>query len=82
MKQVLRSFPGNVPVMLWVFQADGSKVFIEADRAYRVNPTQQFVHDMEKRLGEDSVFVQVNPQPCLRGHGRDTGRRRSPVGDR
>lgn len=80
MKNLLRKYPGNTPVMICVIQANGDKIFIEADRGYRVTPTPAFVHDLDKLLGEGSVYIHVNPQPCLRASSRDNGRRMAYTG--
>jgi DNA polymerase-3 subunit alpha len=65
-RQVLRGNPGDVPVTLCIEMASGEKVFINAEHTFKVAATQRVIHELEKILGENSVYVAVNPSPCLR----------------
>ncbi len=66
LKTVLRKHPGDVPLILCIVKPGGDKIFINTDRDYKVAPDQAFVKEVERLLGEDSVYIAVNPRPCLR----------------
>lgn len=65
-KGVLRSYPGETPVGLCVEQPGGEKIFIEADHSFKVAAKEQVVRAVERILGENTVFLAINPAPCLR----------------
>ena len=65
-KTVLRSHPGDIPVVLCLQFPGGEKVFIKTEHQMKVTASSKLVHDVEHVLGEDSVYVGVNPAPCLR----------------
>lgn len=66
LRQLLRANPGDIPVSLCIKYPDGEKVFIKAEHTFYTTATQRVLHEMEKILGEGSVYVAVNPSPCLR----------------
>ncbi len=65
-RQVLRSNPGETPVGICVEQPGGEKIFIDADHSFKVTAKESLVRGIEKILGEETVFLHVNPAPCLR----------------
>lgn len=75
-KQVLRSYPGDTPVGLCIEQPGGEKIFIDADHSFKVSAKESLVRGIEKIIGEDSVFLHVNPAPCLRPPRTYNGARR------
>ncbi|MCO6400636.1 MAG: DNA polymerase III subunit alpha [Verrucomicrobia bacterium] len=65
-RQILRSNPGEVPVVICLEYASGERVFIQAEHTFKTMATQRVLHELDKVLGENSVYVAVNPSPCLR----------------
>lgn len=65
-RQILRGNPGEVPVTICIEYASGERVFIKAEHTFKTMATQRVIHEIEKVLGEGSVYVGVNPAPCLR----------------
>ncbi len=72
-KDILRKHPGDTPVTLCLMFAGGEKVFISADRTYRVNPCCELVEQLEGVLGEESVYLDINHQPCKKPASRNGG---------
>lgn len=70
-RQILRAHPGQVPVTICIEYATGEKVFINAEHTFKTVATQRVIHEIEKILGEGSVFVAVNPSPCIRPRKRE-----------
>ena len=70
LKQLLRSHPGDVPVFLCLEYASGQRVTIQTDHQLKVAPDAKLLHEAEHLLGEGSVYVGVNPAPCLRPRKR------------
>ena len=66
LKQILRGHPGQTPVVLCIEYPDGRKVFVDTDRTYKVTAADKLLRELEHVLGEGSVYVEVNPQACLR----------------
>jgi DNA polymerase III subunit alpha len=75
LKQILRGHPGETPVVLCIEYPSGEKVFIDTDRTHKVAARQELVHAIEHLLGEESVYVAVNPAPCLQNRNGRFGRR-------
>jgi DNA polymerase-3 subunit alpha len=73
LRETLRLYPGRTPVIVCLQYPSGEKVFVEADRRYRVVAAPELIHRLKQELGESSVFVAVEPAPCARGDG---GRRK------
>jgi len=77
LKETLRKHPGDVPVTICLQFPTGQRVFINADRAFKVSATESLVRDIEHLVGEDSVYVAVNKNACKRSHnGRNGWNRR------
>ncbi len=74
-KEALSRHPGNTPVMICLMTPSGEKVFIETDRKFKVDANQELVEQLERLLGEDSVYLAVNKQPCKKNNHRQNGRR-------
>ena len=64
-KDILRMHPGVTPVVICMEHPGGQKVFVEAASALRVFPDEELVHKLEQESGEKSVYIAVNPSPCL-----------------
>jgi DNA polymerase-3 subunit alpha len=74
-KDALRMHPGNVPVVICLQFPSGEKVFLDTDVMFRTFPEPGLVHDIERELGEGSVYVAVSPDP-LRKPRPGRGQRR------
>ncbi|HMP95960.1 MAG TPA: DNA polymerase III subunit alpha [Kiritimatiellia bacterium] len=80
-KQAMRQYPGETPVRLVVEQPDGQKVFVDADHTFKVAAGQRLVREVEKVLGEGTVYLEVNKSPCLRPPRPFNGARRAGNGE-
>lgn len=65
-KTALRNYPGDVSVRFVIDQPDGEKIYVDADHTFKVAASQRLVHDLEKILGEETVFLEINPNPYLK----------------
>jgi DNA polymerase-3 subunit alpha len=63
---ILARHPGDTPVTICLQFPGGEKVFVNAHRDLKVTPTEGLVFALEHALGEDSVYVAVNRNPCKR----------------
>jgi len=75
-KQIMRMHPGDIPVSLCIEQPNGEKIFVDADHTFKVSASERLVREVEKVLGEDTVYINVNPSPCLRPPRQYGGQRR------
>ena len=76
LRQILRMHAGEVTVGLCIEQPGGEKIFIEADHTFKVAASERLVRELERVLGEDTVYLAVNPAPCLRPPRPFNGARR------
>ncbi len=65
-KAVLKSHPGPVPVIICIEFPGGEKVYVDSDKSLTVRPSDRFIHDAERILGEGSVYLAVDMPPCVR----------------
>jgi len=77
-KEILHAHPGDKPIIVCLEYPSGEKVFLDTNRTYAVLPDDDLVHELEQELGEQSVYVDVNPAPCLRPKPARRERSRSP----
>ena len=63
---VLKSHPGRVPVIICIEYPGGEKVYVDSDRSLAVCPSDRFVHDLERLLGEGSIYLAVDMPPCVK----------------
>jgi len=63
-REMLRVHPGNVPVGICLLFPSGEKVFLDADESMRVTPSEELIARLQHALGEESVYVAANRQPC------------------
>ena len=68
-KEVLAKHPGDTPVTICLMFPTGEKVFVNADRTFKVAATEALVLDLEHALGEESVYVEVNRKACKKTNG-------------
>lgn len=74
-RQVLRSSPGDVPVVILIEFPDGERVGVLAEHTFKTSATPRVVHALEKILGEGCVYIATNPAPCLRPRKNEWQRR-------
>ncbi len=74
-KGVLRAYPGETPVRFVVEQPDGERIYVDADYTFKIAASQRLVHELEKILGEETVFLDINPAPGLKQPRAWNGRR-------
>ena len=65
-RDVLNAHPGRTDVHICLEFPSGEKVFLDTDAQYKVTCDEELIHDLERVLGEDSVYVAVNSTPCRR----------------
>jgi len=63
-RDVLNAHPGRTDVHICLEFQSGEKVFMDTDSQYKVTCDESLVHELEHILGEDSVYVAVNQNPC------------------
>ncbi|HMP90735.1 MAG TPA: DNA polymerase III subunit alpha [Kiritimatiellia bacterium] len=78
---ILRSHPGDIQVGICIEQPGGEKIYVDADHTFRVSASERLVREIEKLLGEDTVYLVVNPAPCLRPPRQFNGQRRMAMRD-
>lgn len=64
LKKELMLHPGKTPVMICLLYPSGEKVFLDTADSLQVLPDKELVESIEKRLGEKSVYVTADPEPC------------------
>jgi len=62
-KQIVRCYPGTIPLSFCLMLATGEKIMINVDTGFYITPLIGLIRDIEKELGENTVFVHANPQP-------------------
>lgn len=61
-RAILRNHPGPVPLMLCVELQGGEKVYVDTDhKTWNVLPADRLVHEIERLLGEKSVYMVARP---------------------
>jgi len=63
-KGLLNRFPGQTPVALCLQYPTGEKVFMDTDRGFYVDATEELIRCLEHDLGETGVYVAVSSEPC------------------
>lgn len=64
-KALLGAHKGRVPVSLCLLYPTGEKVFIDAGREYTVTVTEALAQEIERELGEQSVYVAAKSKATL-----------------
>ena len=84
LRDVVQRHPGSIPLVLCLQYPGGEKVFLDTNRTFRVEPSADLLQDVERLLGEQSVYIAVNPSPTRKPpnerNGRRNGARRAPAG--
>jgi len=73
-KELLSRHPGKAPVIIHLEFPGGQTVLLDTDPALSVTPSEELLHELQHRLGEQSVLVSPSQKPCYRS--RPNGRRR------
>jgi hypothetical protein len=63
-RDLLRLHPGRIPVHLCLEFPGGEKVFLDTDVCYKVTPSEMLIEAVEHLVGEETVYVAVNSNPC------------------
>jgi DNA polymerase III subunit alpha len=63
-RETARLHPGTSRLIMCILFPSGEKVFIETGAGFKVCADEELVRDIEHALGEGSVYVAVNPNPC------------------
>ncbi|MBI4027816.1 MAG: DNA polymerase III subunit alpha [Verrucomicrobia bacterium] len=74
-RDLLRLYPGPLPVLLCMEQASGEVVFVNTSPEFHVRPDERLVHELRHIIGEHAVFLKVNVPVTTRsawggGNGR------------
>jgi DNA polymerase-3 subunit alpha len=76
-RDAIKTHPGETPVIICLQFPTGERVFLDTDPTFKVLASETLVHELQQEVGEDGVYVAVNPKPCLREFsGRKGGRSR------
>lgn len=65
LKDILRLHPGPTPVGIVILFPSGEKVFLDADKAFKVLADEELIRTLEHLVGENGVYLAVNRNPCL-----------------
>lgn len=57
LKNILKLHHGSIPVRLCLIAPNNDKIFVSIDPSFYVKPLHVFFEEVEKLLGEDTVFV-------------------------
>jgi DNA polymerase-3 subunit alpha len=71
-RELLKKHPGATPVFLCLQFQQGEEVFIGSGHDFKVNPEESLVTELERLIGEESVYVAVLSRPCRKA---EPGRR-------
>jgi len=74
-REALQAHQGNVPVMFCFMYDDGKLVFIETHDNFSVTPSEALVQELERILGEDTVWLKVDTEKMANGNGSRQERR-------
>ncbi len=75
MGELLRRYPGNLPVLLCMEQTSGEVVYIKTSDEFHVKADEQLIHELRRMVGEHSVFLKVTDiSPSKNGRNNKNGR--------
>ena len=63
-RDVLSAHPGRTKVLICLEFASGEKVYLDTDHTYKVTCEESLISELDHILGEGSVYVSVNTEPC------------------
>jgi DNA polymerase III subunit alpha len=64
-RELLRAHRGRIPATLCLTFSNGEKVFVKTHPDYHVQPSRALIEDLERLLGENSVYLEIDPRACL-----------------
>ncbi|MBU0677026.1 MAG: DNA polymerase III subunit alpha [Verrucomicrobia bacterium] len=71
-RNIVKKYPGDVPVSLCLQFPGGEKVFVKANRDFTATPSFGLLHELEQEIGENTVYFAVDKNP-LRKPPRKNG---------
>jgi len=63
-KDLLKANSGPTPVVFCLQFQKGQEVFVSTENTYNVNPSETLIHELQRLLGEEGVYVAVSSRPC------------------
>jgi DNA polymerase-3 subunit alpha len=69
-KDIVRVHPGTTPLIICLIFPAGEKAFIEAGAGFTVCADESMIKEIEHELGENSVYVTVNPNAYRFNHDK------------
>lgn len=69
-RDILVCHPGDTPVTLCLIFPSGEKVFVLADRGFKVQVSEDLVKKLMHLLGDDAVYLDVWKHACRNGNSR------------
>jgi DNA polymerase III subunit alpha len=69
-RDLLQKYPGKLPVLLCMEQANGEVVYMRTSEDLHVRPDEHLLHDLRHVVGEQSVFLKV-AMPEISRNGRN-----------
>jgi len=73
-RELAKTHPGKVPLLLCLRKSDGTSVFVEADKFYNVSPGREFQEAANERFGNETYYAKADtslPEPQRRRYGRN-----------
>ena len=73
-RELAKTHPGKVPLLLCLRKPDGTSVFVEADKFYNVSPGREFQEAANERFGNETYYAKADtslPEPQRRRYGRN-----------
>jgi DNA polymerase-3 subunit alpha len=74
----LKKQPGHTPVIFCLQSQQGEEIFLSTSPEFNVHADEHLVNELEKIVGENSVYVSVSSKPCRKAESsrRSNGWRR------
>ncbi|MFH0878723.1 MAG: OB-fold nucleic acid binding domain-containing protein, partial [Lentisphaerota bacterium] len=72
-RDILIRHAGDTPVIICLQFEGGEKLFMDTDRKFKVSVSEKLVHELEHILGEESIYLAINKNPCRRSNGPRNG---------
>jgi DNA polymerase-3 subunit alpha len=63
-RDLLKNHPGNTPVFFCLQFQQGEEIFLSSGHDFKVTPDESLVTDLERIIGEESVYVAALAKPC------------------
>ncbi len=74
-RDLLRRYPGHLPVLLCLEQASGEVVYLKTSEEFRVQPDEHLIRELRHLVGEHTIFLKValpSPQKSRNTNHRGT----------